>query len=104
MISYILVYEICTVLVGMQQTPGPLDKILQLYSSLQQNSNVIDCGPSSSGKTVPYRTLCLTLNRIHAKKNESNTTQQSDEIQSTKPMTTLYKNMPKVCLLLPING
>ena len=88
----------------MQQTPELLDKILQLYSALQQNSNVIVCGPSGSGKTVLYRTLCLALNRIHAKKNDSNTTQLSGEIQPTKPMTTLYKNMPKVCLLLPING
>ena len=73
-----------------------MEKILQLYSALQQNLNVIVCGPAGSGKTVIYKTLCLALNRIHARKNEARVSQLSEEIQPSKPLATFRQNLPKV--------
>ncbi|XP_067931167.1 cytoplasmic dynein 1 heavy chain 1-like [Watersipora subatra] len=80
---------------GLHESHEIMEKILQLYSALQQNLNVIVCGPAGSGKTVIYKTLCLALNRIHARKNEARVSQLSEEIQPSKPLTTFRQNLPK---------
>ena len=79
---------------GLQHSPKLMDKILQLYTALQEGSAVLICGPSGSGKSVLYKTLSLVLNKLHIRRDDSS---GADNIRPSKPLSVLQKNIPKVC-------
>jgi len=83
--------------IGLEQTPALVDKVLQLNNALEQSTGVIVSGPAGSGKTVVYKTLCLALNKLHSSKAAAmSATPPSDSIEPSKPLASLRQNLPKV--------
>lgn len=84
-----------SVILGLQQTEGFVEKVLQLHTAIQHGSNVVLTGPCGSGKTTLYTILSYALNRLHNKMSEATTT---EELQPSKSLAGLQKQMPSVSI------